>query len=172
MRYLTTVTHLDMHAPFAPHGLAKALPPNMALEYQPVIALKLYRQLYDAIGRQWHWVNRRDLSPQALTALIHHPTTEIYVLRQQSRMLGFIELNFRAFPQVEIIFIGLTSDYIGRGLGATLLAHGLERIYCRQAERIIIQTCTLDHPSALYLYQKAGFLAYKRNQVTITERIP
>lgn len=85
-------------------------------------------------------------------------------------MVGFIELNFKEFPQVEIVFIGLMQDYIGRGLGSVMLAHALEIIYAKSPIRIIIQTCTLDHPSALHLYQKAGFMPYMHKEVIIIDR--
>ena len=33
------------------------------------------------------------------------------------RAIGFVELNFKLFPQVEIVFVGLVEDVIGGGLG-------------------------------------------------------
>ena len=168
--YPTLVTHLAMRAPFLAHGLPTALPSGIKLDYQPVMSPSCYRTLYDAVGRQWHWVNRRGMNEQKLTALIHHPSTEIYTLCDKGQMVGFIELNFKEFPQVEIVFIGLMQDYIGRGLGSVMLAHALEIIYAKSPIRIIIQTCTLDHPSALYLYKKAGFMPYMHKEVIIIDR--
>jgi len=45
----------------------------------------------------------------------------------------------------------------------------LTEIAALKAERIIIQTCTLDHPNALPLYQRLGFQAYDRKQVVIID---
>jgi hypothetical protein len=45
----------------------------------------------------------------------------------------------------------------------------LEEIFRLNAKRIIIQTCTLDHPRALPLYQRFGMRAYDRKQVVIID---
>ena len=63
----------------------------------------------------------------------------------------------------------LVEDVIGRGLGSTMLQRVISYIYTRAPSRIIIQTCTLDHPSALPLYQRFGFKPVGRKQVTIID---
>ena len=50
-----------------------------------------------------------------------------------------------------------------------MMAHCLNHIKSLNPKRVIIQTCTLDHPSALRLYQKLGFAAYNRKQVEIVD---
>lgn len=128
-----------------------------------------YRALYDRVGRKWHWVNRRKLTDRQLATLIHHPATEIYVLARDGHSIGYVELNFRLFPQVEIVFVGLVEEEIGKGLGPLMVKQALQLITARAPQRVIIQTCTLDHPSALSLYQKLGFTAYNRKQVEIVD---
>ena len=80
-----------------------------------------------------------------------------------------MELNFKLFPQVEIVFVGLIEAAIGRGLGSRMLERVIDYIYTRAPSRIIIQTCTLDHPSALPLYQRTGVTPVGRKQVTIID---
>ena len=109
------------------------------------------------------------LTDRQLSAIIHHPATEIFTLNARDRAIGFVELNFKLFPQVEIVFVGLVEDVIGRGLGSTMLQWVISYIYTRAPSRIIIQTCTLDHPSALPLYQRFGFKPVGRKQVTIID---
>lgn len=169
-RYPTTVTHLAMEAPFRPHGLAQTLPEGYRFARQPTMPLADYRALYNAVGKPWRWVNRRHLSDRQLAALIHHPDTEVFVLSHHQQAVGFVELNFRKFPEVEIVFVGLIETEIGKGLGPTMLGLSLHHVMQREARRIIIQTCTLDHPAALHLYQKAGFAPCGRKQVTIIDR--
>ena len=75
----TIVTHLEMLAeprlPPCPRPLGKyAL---MRAENPPV---HFYRYLYDAVGRDYVWVNRKRLSDQALIDIIQHPDVAIYVL--------------------------------------------------------------------------------------------
>jgi hypothetical protein len=50
-----------------------------------------------------------------------------------------------------------------------MLERVIDYIYTRAPSRIIIQTCTLDHPSALPLYQRRGFTPVGRKQVTIID---
>jgi GNAT superfamily N-acetyltransferase len=80
-----------------------------------------------------------------------------------------VELNFKLFPQVEIVFVGLVAAAIGQGLGSLMLQRVIDYVYTRAPSRIIIQTCTLDHPSALPLYQRYGFTPVGRKQVTIID---
>ena len=81
------------------------------------IALDDYRRLYDSVGRDWHWVNRRHLTDRQLASLIHHPACHIRVLYRGNKPIGFVELNSRKLPEVEIVFVGLVSVEIGLGRG-------------------------------------------------------
>ena len=38
-----------------------------------------------------------------------------------------------------------------------------------RSRRVWVHTCTLDHPSALGVYQRAGFSAYRRERVVIDD---
>lgn len=168
-RLQTIVTHLAMEAPLPIASGHVDWPTDISFEHEPAIALDDYRQLYDKVGRRWHWVNRRHLEDRQLAALIHHPATEIFVLRRGGEAIGYVELNFRLFPQVEIVFFGLVEGEIGNGLGAHMMKRSMQIIKQRDPKKVIIQTCTLDHPSALKLYQRSGFSAYRRKQVEIID---
>jgi|TARA_B100001093_G_scaffold14063_1_gene12959 GNAT superfamily N-acetyltransferase len=168
-KYKTTVTHLEMMPPFLPATPDAGWPDGISFTREMDISVAAYRALYDQVGRQWHWVNRRMLTDRQLSAIIHHPATEIFTLKNRDRAIGFVELNFKLFPQVEIVFVGLIKDAIGRGLGSAMLERVIDYIYTRAPSRIIIQTCTLDHPSALPLYQRRGFTPVGRKQVTIID---
>ena len=168
-KYKTTVTHLEMMPPFLPAAPDAGWPDGISFTREMDISVAAYRALYDQVGRQWHWVNRRMLTDRQLSAIIHHPATEIFTLKNRDRAIGFVELNFKLFPQVEIVFVGLIKDAIGRGLGSAMLERVIDYIYTRAPSRIIIQTCTLDHPSALPLYQRRGFTPVGRKQVTIID---
>ena len=168
-KYKTTVTHLEMMPPFFPATPNAGWPDGISFAREMDISIAAYRGLYHQVGRQWHWVNRRMLTDRQLSAIIHHPATEIFTLKNCNRAIGFVELNFKLFPQVEIVFVGLIGDAIGRGLGSRMLERVIDYIYTRAPSRIIIQTCTLDHPSALPLYQRRGFRPVGRKQVTIID---
>ncbi len=168
-KYKTTVTHLEMVPPFMPLTPDMGWPEGISFTREMDISIAAYRALYDDVGRRWHWVNRRLLTDRQLSAIIHHPTTEIFTLKNNDRPIGFVELNFKLFPQVEIVFVGLVAAAIGQGLGSLMLQRVIDYVYTRAPSRIIIQTCTLDHPSALPLYQRYGFTPVGRKQVTIID---
>lgn len=168
-RLQTIVTHLEMEPPYRQDTGDINWPESVALTKVNSMPLRAYRDIYDRVGRKWHWVNRRKLGDRQLADIIHHPATQIYQLTRNDTPIGFIELNYRLFPQVEIVFIGLVESEIGQGLGPLLVRQALSIIKARAPSRIIIQTCTLDHPSALGLYQKHGFTAYNRKQVEIID---
>ncbi len=168
-RHPTTVTHLAMHAPFGFSTEPVVWPAGLSFLAVENIALDDYRRLYDSVGRDWHWVNRRHLTDRQLASLIHHPACHIRVLYRGNKPIGFVELNSRELPEVEIVFVGLVSVEIGLGLGQLMVRAALTEIATLKAERIIIQTCTLDHPNALPLYQRLGFQAYDRKQVVIID---
>ena len=67
-------------------------------------------------------------------------------------MAGYFELY-----EDEIVFFGLTPDYIGRRIGPWLLDRTIERGFARSSSRLILNTNSLDHPRALDTYRKAGF---------------
>ena len=168
-KYKTTVTHLEMMPPFPRTAHNFFWPEGVAFTREMNLSIAAYRSLYDSVGRDWHWVNRRLLTDRQLSAIIHHPSTEIFTLKKLGKPIGFVELNFKLFPQIEIVFVGLIGDAIGQGLGTSMLEQVMGYIYAREPSRIIIQTCTLDHPSALPLYQRQGFKPVGRKQVTIID---
>ena len=43
------------------------------------------------------------------------------------------------------------------GLGRWFLGAALEAAWAHEPQAVVVQTCTLDHPAALPLYQKLGF---------------
>ena len=155
VRHPVRVHYLDMALPrlFAAPQWPKGMQVKRWAQPQP----DFYRRLYDEVGRQWHWVSRRYWSDRKLAAELAPPATEIFVLWHKSRPIGFVELNWRLHPTAEIVFLGLVGDAIGSGLGAALLRFALRHIVAKGASMVRIQTCSLDHPRALALYQEVGF---------------
>ncbi len=172
MTVTATVTFLEMRAPF-PRAARRALPPSLTLplryDAKAFIPLENYRALYKAVGEDWFWVNRTHMSDHTLSDIIHRSSTEIGLLYDDDEIIGFSEINRENFPTVEIVFIGLTRPYIGRGLGRFLLSHCLRDAILSGATRIKIQTSTLDHPHALAFYQKYGFEACNRQNVVLKD---
>lgn len=161
--HTTTVTHLDMSAE---PRLLNAAPPKgkYALVRADKPPVHFYRYLYDTIGRDYTWVSRRKLSDDALRQIIHHDDVEIYVLWLNGAPAGFTEIDFRMMPDADLCFLGIMPDFIGLGLGRFLLCEAIRLAWSRGPERLTIQTCTLDHPNALPMYQRHGFSVYAQTE--------
>ena len=161
---LVTVTYLEMTSPdrrMAPPEWAE--PATVVRAERPTISF--YRYLYDTVGADWDWFERRRLSDEALAAIIHDDAVEVFVLYVRGVPAGYVELDRRVEGEVEIAYFGLVPDYIGRGLGPCLLGWGLDRAWSRGPDRVWLHTCSLDHPKALSVYQRAGFEVYDREVV-------
>jgi GNAT superfamily N-acetyltransferase len=121
-----------------------------------------YRYLYDTIGDKYLWVDRRKLSPVKLAEIIHDPDNILYVLYTDGTPAGMAELDLRKRGEINISYFGLMPEAIGRGLGYFLLYHTCMNAWTYPIGRLTVNTCTLDHPRALPLYQRMGFAPYSR----------
>jgi ribosomal protein S18 acetylase RimI-like enzyme len=157
----SVVTYLEM---FAPPSREPSPPPCPGLSLQRALrpTISFYRYLYDTIGEAWLWSDRKKLSDEALAAIIHHPDDEVHVLHLDGVPAGYIELDARDKPEIELAYLGIMPDFIGRKLGPYLLSQAIHMAFARGASRFWVHTCSLDHPSALPMYERAGFRIYKR----------
>jgi GNAT superfamily N-acetyltransferase len=123
--------------------------------------LSYYRYLYETVGRPWGWTTRDEQSDEQVLEIIQHPDTEIHVLHVDGVPAGFAELDFRGRPDVELIFLGMVPEFIGQRWGPVLLSHAVEAAWACRPERFWLHTCNLDHPKAVAVYERAGFVQYK-----------
>lgn len=160
-RIPTVVTFLEMKSrpaaipPPQPKGkvaLLRALHP-------PV---HFYRYLYDAIGREYKWVDRKKLSDSQLGTILNDERVEIYVLYVDGCPAGMAELDFRDAATGHLAYFGLMPEFLGRRLGFFFLYHTAMNAWAKPVTRLLVNTCTLDHPRALPLYQRLGFVPYSR----------
>ena len=158
------ITYLEMRArpvlPHIPAPLAK-----VALMLTEECTVSFYRYLYETVGTPWLWYERRLLGDEALLAEIARPTTEIFVLYVNGVPAGYFELDTAAERETELRYFGLVPQFIGRRLGPFLLQAAIDQAWLRPIERLWVHTRTFDHPKALGLYQRAGFVVYDRRPV-------
>lgn len=157
-----TVTYLEMTSPEQRHGGVQGRAERTAILRAERPTISFYRYLYNTVGADWHWYERRDLSDEELAAIIHHPGVEVYVPYVYGVPAGFVELNRCVENEVEIAYFGLIPDFIGRGLGPWLLDWAIGHAWGYHPRRVWLHTCTLDHPKALSVYQRAGLRVYDR----------
>lgn len=117
-----------------------------------------YRYLYDLVGRKWNWVSRRGHTDDEIAAIINRPDVFLYVLYVDGVPGGMAEINATTQGLVEIQLFGLAPDFIGRGLSRYFFANAVDLAWAQNPKEVLIETSTLDHPAALSLYQKFGFV--------------
>ena len=162
---LVTVTYLEMRSPDR-RSAVRGWPERVTVQRAERPTVSFYRYLYDTVGADWDWYERRRLSDDALAGIVHDDAVEVHVLYVRGTPAGYAELDRRVEGEVEIAYFGLVPDYIGRGLGPALLDWALERAWSYRPRRVWLHTCSLDHPKALAVYRRAGFEVYDREIVS------
>jgi GNAT superfamily N-acetyltransferase len=118
-----------------------------------------YRILFERVGAPWLWYSRLLMDDERLRAEM----AEVHAVVDRAGIeVGMVELDFRSSGRALIRFLGLVPELAGKGHGAWLLAQALALAWRPGVDRVLVNTCTLDHPAALRAYLKAGFTAVKR----------
>jgi len=129
--------------------------------------VELSRDLYRAVGRDYHWRDRNAWSDTRLAEYLAKPEVAVYVMRLNDEPAGFAELMRHADGSVEIVYFGLVRGAQGRGLGKWLLTRAVEEAWTMGATRVWLNTCTLDSPAALPNYRARGFVPYRTETYTV-----
>lgn len=124
--------------------------------------LETYLRAFRRLGEEWLWFSRLQLAPGDLAALLDDSAVDAFEVSVGGRPAGLLELDFRSPAEPELAFFGLFEPYQGRGHGRWLMDRALEIAFARPIGRLVVHTCSLDHPQAIAFYEKSGFRAYKR----------
>ena len=128
-------------------------------------SVSYYRFLYDAVGKEYNWLSRRKLSDTDLAAVIGDPRNELHVLHVDGSPTGFAEIDRRQPGDIELVQFGLMPEFTGQGLGKWFLQWTIDKAWSYKPRRFWLHTCTLDHPAAVPLYKKAGFVQVKEEAI-------
>ncbi|NNG04828.1 MAG: GNAT family N-acetyltransferase [Inquilinus sp.] len=160
-----TVTHLEMTHPPA-HRPVPMPGGALALLHAERPTTSFYRYLYNTVGEPWLWGDRRAFDDDAIRAILDDPRTTVLVLYRNGVPAGFAELHRRDERTTELVYLGLVPEFMDQGLGRYLLQAAVEHGWGHDGiERMIVQTCDLDHPKAVVLYQWIGFVPTGQEQL-------
>ncbi len=160
-----TITFLEM---VEPPSLKPAKPlggPALSLLRVEKPTVAFYRFLYNTIGAEWLWFERRLMRDAKLESIIQDPKVEVWVLYCGGQPAGYAELDFRlqtSREAVDLSYFGLMPAFIGQRLGPFLLNAALQRAWSTKPRRVTVNTNSMDHPRALPLYQRFGFRPIRR----------
>jgi GNAT superfamily N-acetyltransferase len=133
---------------------------DLAIYQAQVPCPEFSRFLYTTVGGQWHWYERLVWSRDRWLTYLSQPGIETWVAYVAGTPAGYIELGQHPLGDVEIIYFGLLSQFIGQGLGGHLLTVGVQRAWAMGASRVWLHTCSLDGLSAYKNYASRGFTLY------------
>lgn len=162
-----TVTWLEMDTrpdfdwPHLPIGSTAAL---LKADTPPVW---WFLTLYDAVGRDYAWEDIHKREHDDIQSWLHADTMSLYTLFDHGWPQGFFMLEGKDDEIVDLAYFGMVPEAIGKGLGSWLLKTAILTAWDRPGTRkLTLNTCTLDHPRALQVYQKAGFKPVRRAEHT------
>ena len=162
-----TITFLEMEArpsyarPQQPLGAAAAL---LHAESPPVW---WFLDLYRAVGTQYQWTDRLQEPEDDLREFVQHSDVALYTLIRQGWPAGFFMLDQRKKGVCDLAYLGLVPEMVGKGYGKFLLQEAIHTGWDGTGvEKMTVNTCTLDHPRALALYQSAGFAPVRQDHIT------
>jgi GNAT superfamily N-acetyltransferase len=121
------------------------------------------RELYFRVGEQWEWIDRRPWTDVQWNEYATAAELRTFGGYYDGVLAGYYELRQDPDRGVEIAYFGLLPEFIGRGLGGTLLTSAIEEAWriSPKPARVWVHTCNRDHPQALANYQARGMVAYK-----------
>jgi GNAT superfamily N-acetyltransferase len=158
------ITYLEMRERPAGRRIPAPLD-KLALMRAENCTVSFYRYLYNTVGEPWLWIERRLIDDRALAAQISKPTIQIFVVYVRGVPAGYFELDTALPRETKLCYFGLIPDFIGRRLGPYLLQAAIDQAWSRPIDRLWLHTSTFDHPKALSVYQRAGFVVYARRRV-------
>ena len=157
-----TRTYLRMASPDALRPSRTV--PNARMEPLVPCPAARYRELYRAVGGDWHWHDRDAWPDERLATHLAQSSVSVDVFTVDGETAGYVELQQHEAGDVEIAYFGLLPQWIGKGLGGAMLTAATEAAWRLSATSVWLHTCTLDHPSALANYRARGFEPFKVEQ--------
>ena len=119
----------------------------------------LNKFFYKQIGKKHQWVDRLIWQDRNWMDYVANNNLKTYILRKGDDLVGYFELIFNK-NDCEIAYFGILEEYIGKGYGGFLLSQALI-IGFKNANRIWVHTCSLDHPNAIENYKSRGMKIFK-----------
>jgi len=138
---------------------------NSSLKFEEVkIPCPEYnRFFYLAVGGDYYWLTKRYWTYNQWYDHVNRPQLRTWAAYLSGAPCGYFELE-KKDNDVEIVYIGLLQQFLGKGLGAQLLTEAVKQSWKMKVPRVWLHTCSWDHPIALKNYLARGFKIYKQEE--------
>jgi len=160
---LVKTTYLEMRSP--PEQVVPPPVEDVEVVHAKNPEIAFYREIYDSVGRDWDWLERKQLADDELSQIVHDERVELYVLHVEGEPAGFGELDLRTEDQVQLMYFGLVPKFIGQGFGKHFLNWIVRKAWSKAPKRVWLHTCEMDHKAALPNYLKAGFVVFDEKMI-------
>ena len=118
--------------------------------------------LYRLVGSAWQWIDKLSVPDSEWKAYVESPLVKTWVGYYKGAVAGYFELVIRGEGNTEIEYFGLAEAFIGKGFGGYFLSQAIKKAWAiPDTKRVVVHTCSLDHPAALNNYKRRGFTVYK-----------
>ncbi|MGW4651065.1 GNAT family N-acetyltransferase [Kitasatospora sp. NPDC004289] len=121
------------------------------------------REARERIGGPYGWSSARRTEEQWRRSLAERPGRRFWTITRDGEAVGTVETEPHPDGSVEIGAFGLLPEHVGQGLGAAALTLALRTAWATRENttRVVLDTCTKDHPNALRNYLARGMTVYK-----------
>lgn len=137
-----------------------ATPTGFELRRLGPVDAALHRQLYRAVGEPWLWSGLIDKDEADIAAHLGAPGVLSCALIADGAPVGLLDLESTEEEGVEIVYFGLVSSHLGKGVGGWMMAQAVRIAREAGHKRLWLHTCNFDHPSAVAFYRRHGFRIY------------
>ena len=128
--------------------------------------ININKFFYRHVGKDHFWRDRLLWTDKEWKKYINNKSLETGVMKLDGQLIGFYEQQFHAFKnEVELIQMGILKEHQGKKYGSFLLEHIINEAFNKNAERIWVHTCSLDHKHALDNYLSKGFKIFKEETI-------
>ncbi|MEM0944500.1 MAG: GNAT family N-acetyltransferase [Pseudomonadota bacterium] len=156
-----TITYLEMAAP--PGEMPPQPEGDISILRADNAPLHYFLYLYGTVGAAYAWTDWFERPHAEQLAFVEDPGTSIHTLMLEGWPAGFFMLDTRRAGLCDLAYFGLMPEAVGRGLGFWFLSRAVEAAWQQpKVEKLTVNTCTLDHPVALTLYERRGFVPVRR----------
>ena len=132
---------------------------NFTLTEENNYKFNLNKFFYKQIGKKHQWVDRLVWQDKNWMDYVSNKNLKTFILQKEKDLIGYFELIFNN-NDCEIAYFGILEEYMGRGYGGFLLSEAI-KIGFKNANRIWVHTCSLDHANAIENYKSRGMKVFK-----------
>jgi len=138
--------------------------PDLRVERMEVKCPEFNKFLHRIVGYNHRWGGHEEWSKDDWYNYVDRDGFETWVAYMAGTPAGYFELLGHSNGELHLMAFGLLPDFIGIGLGGHLLSKAIKRAWEMGAKKVIVGTCSHDHPHAIHNYKARGFKVFRTEQ--------